>query len=393
MIYLYHMLSIIYQKYYCSRCLFDCIVSLTHLPLTPLSYIFFIFFSCVQGLAPSIPTEFNFGIQRSFAFDVIAFEEQQLIEAFGTHPPSSTTHPHIHNNSNSRSSISSSGSGSSPGNVSGHTDPWRYYETLAEEQEAKQWVPRHPKYRNSRWDPSNRSNDGNTTAIQQKIVPMSVIRNSSIDVVAVAALSSSLSSSSSSSVVRNSFIFPQSTYLPSDASNDTGMNVNADGNTFSADVTNYSTRDRSGSTVSISSTRTGRGGRERGRGGDFLLAKRQYAYISRSAKLERLTTIISATNAPYVSPTRRGLPGSSANNYHIQHNEKQNKAVDEKKIVSVSREKTVQEKGKRKRKSLFLNPDLRAATLAEISNTSRVSFVVSLLVVNHIVLIMDPSPF
>ena len=252
-------------------------------------------------------------------------------------------------------------------------------------------MPRHPKYRNSRWDPSNRSNDGNTTAIQQKIVPMSVIRNSSIDV--VAALSSSLSSSSSSSVVRNSFIFPQSTYLPSDASNDTGMNVNADGNTFSADVTNYSTRDRSGSTVSISSTRTGRGGRERGRGGDFLLAKRQYAYISRSAKLERLTTIISATNAPYVSPTRRGLPGSSANNYHIQHNEKQNKAVDEKKIVSVSREKTVQEKGKRKRKSLFLNPDLRAATLAEISNTSRVSLILSLLSLNHIVLIVAPSLF
>ena len=83
--------------------------------------------------------------------------------------------------------------------------------------------------------------------------------------------------------------------------------------------------------------------------------------------MERLTTIISATNAPYVSPLRRGTTGTSS--LVIPHND----MVDEKKVVCVSREKTVLEKGKRKRKSLFLNPDLRAATLSEISNTSRVS--------------------
>ena len=64
------------------------------------------------------------------------------------------------------------------------------------------------------------------------------------------------------------------------------------------------------------------------------------------------------------------------NNDKINDNEKQinNFTFDDKKekVIAISREKTISEKGKRKRKSLFLNPDLRAATLLEISNTSKV---------------------
>ena len=145
-------------------------------------------------------------------------------------------------------------------------------------------------------------------------------------------------------------------------------------------------RERNVPTLFVSNGGTGRGGREKGRGGDFLLAKRQYAYISRSAKLERLTTIISATNAPYLSPSRRASIVSITNNNNnnnnndnnnkINYNEKQindfNLDDKKEKIIAISREKTISEKGKRKRKSLFLNPDLRAATLLEISNTSKV---------------------
>ena len=290
---------------------------------------------------------------------------------------SSAVNPRIHssngsssmnnNNGNNNNSNSNSSNGSSicssPSNVPGHSDPWRYYETLAAEQEAKQYVPRHPKYRNSRWDMSNRSNEVPVLPVKNMQIVKSVTMNAIIPAVS----SSSASATSVSVAVRNSFILPHSSSMfPSNSCDDSKMSVNHVDSSNSADAITYPSRERSNSTLSTS-TRTGRGGRERGRGGDFLSAKRQYAYISRSAKLERLTTIISATNAPYVSPLRRGTTGTSS--LVIPHND----TVDEKKVVCVSREKTVLEKGKRKRKSLFLNPDLRAATLSEISNTSRVS--------------------
>ena len=74
-----------------------------------------------------MPTEFNFGIHRPFAFDVIAFEEQKLIEIFGDHislsnsclnsssgSSSSRPHPHVYGNifNNCRSSIAESSNNS-----------------------------------------------------------------------------------------------------------------------------------------------------------------------------------------------------------------------------------------------------------------------------------------
>ena len=437
---------------------------------------------------------------------MIAFEEQKLIEAFGSGSihPHPNPHPHmyahpnapnsyhnstissssssssnnlyksnfnsnssnnnnninnnnnntnnINNNINYHSNINNNDNCNSNGNSNNNTlhqpDPWWYYETLAEDQESKQRVLRHPKYRNSRWDPSNRSNDINPismpqTSLPQKSISIPLVRNA-LPVDMIVSISSSSSSSSSfpssssssssfpsssssssaSSTVRNSFILPQISVNNNNNNNNANIlhsssaasafmskghednsnsnscinNNNNNNSTSNSATTNddnsqgssiYASRERENirPTLFVSN---GRGGRDRGRGGDFLLAKRQYAYISRSAKLERLTTIISASNAPYVSPLRRALNSNinssnsnnnNVNNEKMVNNIKQVNDItnedfskkDTNKILSVSREKTILEKGKRKRKSLFLNPDLRAETLLEISNTSKVS--------------------
>ena len=399
-----------------------------------------------QGLAPYIPTEFNFGILRSFAFDVIAFEEQQLVEVLGVNfPPAAgfsasanfIRESDLNGNNNSSSNSNNSNIPDSSSNIynnsdkksdsslvsfpysmNGHPDPWRYYESLAEEQEAKQRIPRHPKYRNSRWEASSRSTDpavvsgvdragtgigAGTLSLSQPLnvtgavtlghrAPMPVPERKSLD--------DSLSStptSSSSSIVRNSIIYPH-THTETLASRDDNMSVSPPGEGGFLDP------DSAVSPVNVrvpmmATVRTGRGGRERGRGGDFLLAKRQYAYISRSAKLERLTTIIRATNTPhgqcappFSSSTRRCLMGAFGSNNTTNTTTStvhENEDVNEKKRVSVRREKTLLEKGKRKRKSLFLNPDLRAATLSEISSTSRVTACDST-VVTHFVFWFEP---
>jgi hypothetical protein len=378
----------------------------------------------LQGLAPSIPTEFNFGILRSFAFDVIAFEEQQLVEVLGVNFPPTTgfstsanfirdsdtngnNNSNSNNNNNNNNILDSNSSNynnsdkkcdsslvSFPYSVNGHPDPWRYYESLAEEQEAKQRIPRHPKYRNSRWEASSRSTDptvvlgtgrtGTGTGTLSLSQPLNVTGAVSLGHRAPMPLPerkylddslSSTPTSSSSSIVRNSIIFPHTETL---TCRDDNMSVSPPGECGFLDP------DSAVSPVNVrvpmmATARTGRGGRERGRGGDFLLAKRQYAYISRSAKLERLTTIIRATNTPhgqcappFSSSSRRCLMGAFGNNNNYASTVHENDDVNEKKRVSVRREKTLLEKGKRKRKSLFLNPDLRAATLSEISSTSRV---------------------
>ena len=164
-----------------------------------------------------------------------------------------------------------------------------------------------------------------------------------------------------------------------------GMNVTHEENTpsdpnFSTAVTPRDARTSSALAANKPGKERGRE-RGRGRGGDFLLAKRQYAYISRSAKLERLTTIISANNVPNCqnsssSSAQKRTTSNTANNVSGINNSSTkilHDTVDDRKKVCASRERTVQEKGKRKRKSLFLNPDLRAATLAELLTTSRVS--------------------
>ena len=64
-------------------------------------------FPWLQGLAPSIPMEFNFGTSRPFEFDVVAFETRLLNDAF---PNAALS----------------------------------FYASLALEQESSLWVPRHP---------------------------------------------------------------------------------------------------------------------------------------------------------------------------------------------------------------------------------------------------------
>ena len=414
---------------------------------------------------------------------MIAFEEQQLIEAFGTTFPISTssnfkmsdgremddtsTDASLGNNSNygdvvgnfgvsiegdtytnttahisddnrgnySRAKNNHDSSNSSNVNmnmngngmighmsiVNSHSDPWRHYEVLADEQEAKQRIPRHPKYRNCRWDPSTRSADvlphGSSGA--QMVQSQSVLQNvgykgsssgaqmGGATMYEIAVPSSSSSSSSSVGVtndhalgvntgggfgggggvgnIRKGFSILAHQSKSWDGEDCIGMNVTHEENTpsdpnFSTAVTPRDARTSSALAANKPGKERGRE-RGRGRGGDFLLAKRQYAYISRSAKLERLTTIISANNVPNCqnsssSSAQKRTTSNTANNVSGINNSSTkilHDTVDDRKKVCASRERTVQEKGKRKRKSLFLNPDLRAATLAELLTTSRVS--------------------
>ena len=364
--------------------------------------------SITQGLAPSIPVEFNFGISRPFIFDVIAFEEQQLLEA--NFPSSSGANRESNSNSTGSSSSTynqysggDSKDPSSPGNRGCYSDPWRYYEHQVEDQEAKQRVTRHPKYKNCRWDSSNRTSEAAVPAVsgqgqgqghaqgqtqtQGMRAPVTILSSSpglgagtAIGRIAgpdatygmhgtVSGASSSSSPSARYSTV-NHAVFEQSNTeisVSQDSSQDGIEGFEAMNETTPHGVTsmNYVAR-------------TGRGGR----GGHFLSAKRQYTYISRSAKLERLTTIISAANGPFGSnPHTSSLRKSpitasaSSSSTIITNSGKKvlHDAQDEKRKLPYNRDKGFAEKVKKKRKSLFLNPHLRAATLSEISSTCRVS--------------------
>ena len=365
--------------------------------------------SITQGLAPSIPVEFNFGISRPFIFDVIAFEEQQLLEA--NFPSSSSGNSESNSNSSGgRSSTYNQYSGgdskdpSSPGNRGCYSDPWRYYEHQVEDQEAKQRVTRHPKYKNCRWDSSNRTSEatvpvgsgqgqgqGQTqgqTQGQGMRVPVTNL-SSSAGLGAGTAMgriaepdatngmhgtvSAASSSSSSPSAVRHSAV----SHAAFEQSN-TGISVSQDSSQDGIEgfeAMNETTPH--GVTSMHCVARTGRGGR----GGHFLSAKRQYTYISRSAKLERLTTIISAANGPFgsnphpSSSRKSPLTASASSSTIITNSGKKvlHDAQDDKRKLPYNRDKGFAEKVKKKRKSLFLNPHLRAATLSEISSTCRVS--------------------
>ena len=409
------------------------------------SYLSLLPIPSTQGLAPSIPVEFNFGISRPFIFDVIAFEEQQLLEAnfpssSGANRENNSSSNNNNNNStsssnscsnnnnnnnnnnnsnnnNNNSSSSSSGTynqyssgdgknASSPGGRGCYSDPWRYYEHQVEEQEAKQRVTRHPKYKNCRWDSSNRTSEtaipgglgqgqgqglrvpasltsspvglslGSGTGIGAGTgsgigtgVGVAVDRSGEMDSTHGLLSRISAASSSSSSAVRYSVV----SHAASEQ-NSSGMSVSQDGNGGFEEMVDSTPHDV---TSMHCVARTGRGGR----GGHFLSAKRQYTYISRSAKLERLTTIISAANGPYgshlphPSSSRKSPSIASASSSSMMTNTGKRAlqdAQDDKRKLPYNRDKCFAEKVKKKRKSLFLNPHLRAATLSEISSTCRV---------------------
>ena len=263
-------------------------------------------------------------------------------------------------------------------------------------------MTRHPKYKNCRWDSSNRTSE---TAIPAGLgqgqglrVPASlssspvklnlgsgagtgvgagtgsgvgaaVDRSGEMDATHGLLSTVSAASSSSSSAVRYSVV----SHAASEQ-NSSGMSVSQDGNEGFEEMVDSTPHDVSSMHCAA---RTGRGGR----GGHFLSAKRQYTYISRSAKLERLTTIISAANGPYgshlphpSSSRKSPLIASASSSSMITNTGKRalQDAQDDKRKLPYNRDKCFAEKVKKKRKSLFLNPHLRAATLSEISSTCRV---------------------
>jgi hypothetical protein len=141
----------------------------------------------VVCLPPGVPVEFNFGHQRPFAFDVLSFEEQHFVDAFGpaqqgsdvlspgslnTSCGSASTGSHSYSHGKGHHSHHShyhhthhhhhhhhhhhghghGGHSNGTGSPAPRGDPWAYYASLAAEQEGKMWPPRHPKCKSFAWD-------------------------------------------------------------------------------------------------------------------------------------------------------------------------------------------------------------------------------------------------
>ena len=324
----------------------------------------------VVCLAPGIPVEFNFGVQRSFLFDVMTFEEQHLMEIFGSQqadvqsPGSSVAHFSGTSISSHHSSNSSNNHGhsnhSSPLSLIPRGDPWSYYKALAVEQENKQWTPRHPKYRNSNWDFNLKVNLGS------RIPPTTAPSSSSRPGTAAAAAAAG-GGSGTTSTDKNKTTTKRLRSGSIDLLDDSML--------FNVHVAS------GGMDEGTSSRASSNAGSRRNSVGDLAAAP------------SSSTTRVSTPKSP-PSAGKRGTTSLTTALHRTYSDETQEKG--ESGSVKDSRDgkdkdrkcssgggtgggtgggkndpKTTRDRSKYRRRSLFLDSDLREATLLEISHTSR----------------------
>ena len=317
----------------------------------------------VVCLAPGIPVEFNFGVQRSFVFDVMTFEEQHLIEIFGSQqadvqsPGSSIAHfsgtsiSSHHSNSSSSSHGHGHSNHSSPLSLVPRGDPWSYYKALAAEQENKQWTPRHPKYRNSNWDFNLKVNLGS------RIPPPTLPSSSRSSTAAGTTTSTDKNKLTTTKRVRSGSIDLLDDSILFNVHVATGC---MDEGTSSRASSNAGSRRNSVGDLAAPSSSTTRASTPKSppsagkRGG--------------TTNLTTATNFTTALHRSYSEETQeKGESGSVKDSKDGKDKDRKCGGAGGGK----NDPKTTRDRSKYRRRSLFLDTDLREATLLEISHTSR----------------------
>ena len=287
-------------------------------------------------------------------FDVMAFEEQHLIEVFGSQqadvqsPGSSIAHFSGTSISSHHSSSSSSSHGhsnhSSPLSLVPRGDPWSYYKALAAEQENKQWTPRHPKYRNSNWDFNLKVNLGS------RIPPPALPSSSRSGTAAAGTSSTDKNKITTTKRVRSGSI---------DLLDDSIL--------FNVHVAT------GGMDEGTSSRASSNAGSRRNSIGDLAAPSSSTTRASTpksppSAGKRGTTNFATALHRSYSEETQeKGESGSVKDSRDGKDKDRKCSSGGGGK----NDPKTTRDRCKSRRRSLFLDTDLREATLLEISHTSR----------------------